>query len=888
MRNSVLLAAAGFVSISGMLSWAQEPAPSPANAAVPRLIRFSGVVREASGKPLGGVTDITFSLFKEESGGEPLWFETQTVEVDAQGRYNVLLGAMHADGLPMDLFTSGEARWLSVMVGKVEQPRILLVSVPYALKAGDAESLGGKPATAYVASDQLKSQVESSLADPKLGVRTQDTVVMASGGGTTAPALINETVPATFTCSSASACVGVTQNGTGVGLTATSTAASGSTFGMRGQSSSTSGLGLYGLATATTGTAYGVRGDAASTTGRGVYGNATAATGVTYGVRGDAASTTGRGVYGNATATTGATYGVAGFTASVSGYGVTGNATATTGATYGVIGIAASTTGVGLAGNSTAVSGNTIGVRAINYSPAGTAAVFDALGGGKLISGRTTGLVEKFSVDSAGNVTASGSINAASGLVGDVFGGTVNGNLGSFNGTTASQVLDVYQSGSGHAIRGITSSTTNGLAGVQGQASGATGITYGLYGYNASSSAGAAGVYGEANHATAAVYGVRGRTQGSGGYGVLGESTSGTGITYGVYGSSSSSSGTAVYGIANSGTGQTRGLHGRVNSTSANAAAAFAEATGASGANFGVHAKNASTTANAAAVRAEATGGSGATFGVRATNNSTSTSAAAIQGEATGASGIVYGVRGTANSSATGRGVEGETASGFGVLGSSNGSGTAVYAEALFGGKALTAISGTNIAGDFDREDGAGIIIQARFAANIRFKVEGDGDVFADGSYNCGLGASCFNTGFGADVAERIDVTESLEPGDVVEIDADRAGHFRKVRSAYTTLVAGIVSTAPAVTLANNDLADNDSGMRTDTRPLLALVGRVPVKVTDEGGPVRVGDLLTSSSTAGHAMRCRSRSACAGATVGKALEPHSQGHGRVLALVSLQ
>jgi hypothetical protein len=57
---------------------------------------------------------------------------------------------MQPEGLPVDLFTSGEARWLGVSAGKLpEQPRTLLVSVPYALKANDAELLGGKPASAY-------------------------------------------------------------------------------------------------------------------------------------------------------------------------------------------------------------------------------------------------------------------------------------------------------------------------------------------------------------------------------------------------------------------------------------------------------------------------------------------------------------------------------------------------------------------------------------------------------------------------------------------------------------------------------------------------------------------------------------------------------------------
>src|SRR5947207_1925264 len=124
-------------------------------AIVPRLMKFSGVLHDASGKPLSGTVDITFSLYGIEAGGNPLWFETQTVQADELGRYTALLGAMHTEGLPMDLFTSGEVRGLGIQVGleAEQQPRALLVSVPYALKAGDAETLGGKPSSAYMLSD---------------------------------------------------------------------------------------------------------------------------------------------------------------------------------------------------------------------------------------------------------------------------------------------------------------------------------------------------------------------------------------------------------------------------------------------------------------------------------------------------------------------------------------------------------------------------------------------------------------------------------------------------------------------------------------------------------------------------------------------------------------
>ena len=176
----------------------------------------------------------------EDSGGQPLWWETQRVEVDAQGRYVVLLGAMHPDGLPMDLFTSGEARWLGIAVGKIEQARVLLVSVPYALTAGDAETLGGKPATAYVASDQLKDQVRSEmtqqLANPTIGLRSVE--MMVTNPGSTPPA-ITETNPSTFTCATSGTCVGVTQSGTGTPLYAISTEASAVVAALRGEAAST-------------------------------------------------------------------------------------------------------------------------------------------------------------------------------------------------------------------------------------------------------------------------------------------------------------------------------------------------------------------------------------------------------------------------------------------------------------------------------------------------------------------------------------------------------------------------------------------------------------------------------------------------------------------------
>lgn len=60
---------------------------------------------------------------------------------------------------------------------------------------------------------------------------------------------------------------------------------------------------------------------------------------------------------------------------------------------------------------------------------------------------------------------------------------------------------------------------------------------------------------------------------------------------------------------------------------------------------------------------------------------------------------------------------------------------------------------------------------------------------------------------------------------------------------------------------------------RLPGRPLMALMGRVPVKATTENGSITPGDLLVSSSTPGHVMRCADPPRCQGALIGKALEP---------------
>jgi hypothetical protein len=156
------------------------------------------------------------------------------------------------------------------------------------------------------------------------------------------------------------------------------------------------------------------------------------------------------------------------------------------------------------------------------------------------------------------------------------------------------------------------------------------------------------------------------------------------------------------------------------------------------------------------------------------------------------------------------------------------------------------------------------------------------GNVCTDGSFFSG----------GADVAEYILASEPLEPGDVVELDPHNPKHYRKVREPYSPLVAGVISTAPGFVLGAKHislaLSVNGEGrgeVEPGERPLLALLGRVPVKATTESGPIRPGDLLTSASKPGYAMRCVDVTQCEGAIIGKALEALDKGEGVILILL---
>src|SRR5580692_10560366 len=500
---------------------------SPTLMQVPRLIKFSGLAQDETKNSLSGVVGITFSLYKDQQGGSPLWVETQNVQVDASGHYTAMLGSASAEGVPLSLFSSGEAHWISTQVsGHAESARVLLLSVPYALKAADAETLGGLSASAFMHANPggvaatAGSQTSAPGTLPPTAVTgkgTKNYVPIWTGAETLGDSMIYEaggnvgigtkTPKAPIdVVSTGTIAIQATAPGTEAAISGTATATSGGATGMYGQSSDPNGNGVFGMDKATTG-------------GSGVIGVSNATSGNSSGVFGQSASTVGTGVFGNETAKTGGVFGVLGMAVSTGQYsaGVSGVENATTGVVSGVAGKASSATN-GAAG----------------------------VGG---FEGSATGQV--FGVSGGTNSTT----NFAAGV----------------SGTEGAPTGQVY------GVVGVSNSTTTGAAAVNGYEPATTGQVYGVDGSTPSTSG--IGVGGAATATSGSTIGVSGSSASPNGSGVYGTNNATSGVAHGVVGQASSSQGVGVLGFNTATSGYTNGVEGQVSSP-AGAAGVFENLSG--------------------------------------------------------------------------------------------------------------------------------------------------------------------------------------------------------------------------------------------------------------------------------------------------------------------
>jgi trimeric autotransporter adhesin len=185
MRRQPLSISVLMVILIASLGWsAPQDAAASGTPTAPggRLVTFTGFAKGADGTPRTGSVALTFALYAAPEGGTRLWQETQTVVADGQGRYSVLLGSTTEAGLPVAVLGDGKGQWLGVEAeGEAELPRVLLVAVPYALKAVDADTLGGKPVASFILTENLTKAIKEQVT---LGTLAGATTAAAIGGVT--------------------------------------------------------------------------------------------------------------------------------------------------------------------------------------------------------------------------------------------------------------------------------------------------------------------------------------------------------------------------------------------------------------------------------------------------------------------------------------------------------------------------------------------------------------------------------------------------------------------------------------------------------------------------------------------------------------------------------
>ncbi len=173
---------------------------------------------------------------------------------------------------------------------------------------------------------------------------------------------------------------------------------------------------------------------------------------------------------------------------------------------------------------------------------------------------------------------------------------------------------------------------------------------------------------------------------------------------------------------------------------------------------------------------------------------------------------------------------------------------------------------------------GKGGLLAGLFEGGVKIT----GELYVQGNVRLPAGSDLLVEG--ADCAENFDVAEAqtIAPGTVVVLG--KGGALEESGRAYDRRVAGVVSGAgkfrPGIVL--------DRHVGETNRQPVALVGKVYCKVDADIAPIEIGDMLTTSSTPGHAMRADDPAKSFGAVIGKALESREAGKGLLPILVCLQ
>jgi len=163
--------------------------------------------------------------------------------------------------------------------------------------------------------------------------------------------------------------------------------------------------------------------------------------------------------------------------------------------------------------------------------------------------------------------------------------------------------------------------------------------------------------------------------------------------------------------------------------------------------------------------------------------------------------------------------------------------------------------------------------IRAGSDADMDFRVTKNGTAYADGGWQ---GPADF-----AELIEKEGSAVSLEPGDVLIISHDKDRAVALSSQPYSTAVIGIYSTKPGFVGSTHPMEE-----KYQTEVPVAITGIVPCKVSTENGSIQRGDLLTTSSTPGYAMKASNPKI--GTILGKAMASLESGKGKIEVLVMQQ
>lgn len=354
---------------------------------------------------------------------------------------------------------------------------------------------------------------------------------------------------------------------------------------------------------------------------------------------------------------------------------------------------------------------------------------------------------------------------------------------------------------------------------------------------------------------------IRVETDSEDGMGLRAVSTSKKGNTCGVYAQVMSESGIGVYGRSSSVVGKSYGVYGE-SSCEDGGAGVLGWSTVHGAASQGVY--GLSDGGAGTGVKGLATAAKGKTFGVHGKSNSDN--GTGVYGEASHSTGYTYGVYGTCASH----------------------SGCAVYAE-----QASTSNLGIKF-GVYSITHAPmsyAVFGYASATSGITYGVYGyakSPDGYA-GYFDGGTSTDTLEIRGGSDLSERFDIRRGgaelqPEPGTVVCIDPENPGDLMVSAEAYDRRVAGIVSGAGGI---RPGMLMGQKGSAADGESPVALTGRVFCLADASQGPIEPGDLLTTSSVPGHAMKVSDYSKAHGAIIGKAMTSLEKGRGQVLVLVTL-